>query len=69
MQRLSTHPNLVQFYRWSADDDGNEYVVMELVAMGSLDKILAQVRECSVGVRVWLRGWLRGLRVGVFLCG
>jgi serine/threonine protein kinase len=43
MQRLSTHPNLVQFYRWSADDDGNEYVVMELVAMGSLDKILAQV--------------------------
>lgn len=42
MQSLGTHPNLVQFYRWSDDGAGNEYVVMELVPLGSLDKVLAR---------------------------
>ncbi|GLI61355.1 hypothetical protein VaNZ11_003718 [Volvox africanus] len=42
MQRLGAHPNLVQFYRWSTDHRGNEYIVVELVPFGSLDKVLAQ---------------------------
>lgn len=42
MQELSGHPNLVQFYRWAADARGNEYVVMELVPLGGLDRVLAQ---------------------------
>jgi serine/threonine protein kinase len=40
MQRLGTHPNLVQFYRWARDHHGNEYMIMELVANGSLEKFL-----------------------------
>eukprot|EP00878_Enallax_costatus_P019537 GHUV01020612.1.p1 GENE.GHUV01020612.1~~GHUV01020612.1.p1 ORF type:complete len:741 (+),score=196.55 GHUV01020612.1:582-2804(+) len=40
MQKLSTHPNLVQFYRWSHDTQGNEYIILELMPLGSLDKIL-----------------------------
>ena len=40
LQRLSTHPNLVQLYRWSADESGNEYLVMELLPLGSLDAVL-----------------------------
>ncbi|GIL73891.1 hypothetical protein Vretifemale_3998 [Volvox reticuliferus] len=42
MQRLGAHPNLVQFYRWSTDHRGNEYIVVELVPFGSLDRVLAQ---------------------------
>ncbi len=42
MQQLGAHPNLVQFYRWATDGRGNEYVVVELVSFGSLDKVLAQ---------------------------
>ncbi|WIA33379.1 hypothetical protein OEZ86_006515 [Tetradesmus obliquus] len=45
MQQLGTHPNLVQFYRWSQDTQGNEYMVMELVALGSLDKVLLHFGE------------------------
>eukprot|EP00198_Chlamydomonas_reinhardtii_P000564 XP_001689899.1 predicted protein [Chlamydomonas reinhardtii] len=41
MQQLGSHPNLCQFYRWSTDTRGNEYVVCELVPFGSLDKVLA----------------------------
>mmetsp|Transcript_15140 Transcript_15140/g.32841 ORF Transcript_15140/g.32841 Transcript_15140/m.32841 type:complete len:833 (-) Transcript_15140:517-3015(-) len=40
LQRMSNHPNLVQFYRWTTDNKGNEYMVMELVKLGSLDKLL-----------------------------
>lgn len=42
LQKLSVHPNLVQFYRWTTDLNGNEYMVMEFVKLGSLDKILIQ---------------------------
>ncbi|KAG2489359.1 hypothetical protein HYH03_012189 [Edaphochlamys debaryana] len=46
LQQLGSHPNLVQFYRWSTCPDGrggaNEYIVVELVPFGSLDKVLAQ---------------------------
>ncbi|KXZ48810.1 hypothetical protein GPECTOR_25g394 [Gonium pectorale] len=42
MQQLGAHPNLVQFYRWSTDARGNEYVVVELVPFGGLDKVLGQ---------------------------
>ncbi|KAG2447119.1 hypothetical protein HYH02_007865 [Chlamydomonas schloesseri] len=41
MQQLGSHPNLCQFYRWSTDARGNEYIVCELVPFGSLDKVLA----------------------------
>ncbi len=40
MQRISSHPNLVQFYRWATDEQGNEYLVVELVRHGALDKLL-----------------------------
>ncbi|KAG2453066.1 hypothetical protein HYH02_002399 [Chlamydomonas schloesseri] len=43
LQRLSTHPNLVQLYRWSADESGNEYLVMELLPLGSLDAVLRSI--------------------------
>ncbi|GFR47760.1 hypothetical protein Agub_g9525 [Astrephomene gubernaculifera] len=43
LQRLSTHPNLVQLYRWSADSAGNEYLVMELLQLGSLDAVLRSI--------------------------
>ncbi|KAG2484865.1 hypothetical protein HYH03_016351 [Edaphochlamys debaryana] len=43
LQRLSTHPNLVQLYRWSTDDAGNEYLVMELLQLGSLDAVLRSI--------------------------
>ncbi len=33
--------------RWSEDSDGNEYIVMELVPMGSLDKLLLEARGCA----------------------
>lgn len=39
-RQLPNIPN--QTGRWSADHAGNEYVIMELVPLGSLDKILAQ---------------------------
>eukprot|EP00803_Ostreobium_quekettii_P004159 evm.model.scf_1037.5 EVM.evm.TU.scf_1037.5 scf_1037:22658-32305(+) len=42
MEKLETHPNLVTFYRWAQDQKGNEYIVMELVRGGSLDKVLRQ---------------------------
>lgn len=31
---------LASLCRWSSDDKGNEYMVLELVALGSLDKLL-----------------------------
>ncbi|KXZ54011.1 hypothetical protein GPECTOR_5g122 [Gonium pectorale] len=43
LQRLSTHPNLVQLYRWSADEAGNEYLVTELLQLGSLDAVLRSI--------------------------
>ncbi|PNH10331.1 Tyrosine-protein kinase TXK [Tetrabaena socialis] len=43
LQSLSTHPNLVQFYRWTADEAGNEYMVMELLPLGSLDGVLRSI--------------------------
>eukprot|EP00775_Hariotina_reticulata_P013512 gene13512-13637_t len=45
MQQLSSHPNLVQFYRWSEDSQGNEYVVLELVSLGSLDRVLLHLQD------------------------
>ena len=41
MQRLGTHPNLVQFYRWARDARGSEYMIMELLQQGSLYKLLS----------------------------
>ncbi|GIL69857.1 hypothetical protein Vretimale_10106 [Volvox reticuliferus] len=43
LQRLSIHPNLVQLYRWSTDNAGNEYLVMELLQLGSLDAVLRSI--------------------------
>ncbi|GMH37065.1 hypothetical protein BSKO_04938 [Bryopsis sp. KO-2023] len=40
MQKLSSHPNLVTFYRWTRDREGNEYIVMELLPLGSLDVVM-----------------------------
>lgn len=48
MQRLGTHPNLVQFYRWSRDHHGNEFMIMELVPNGSLDKLLMSSQNESL---------------------
>ncbi|KAL6761787.1 kinase-like domain-containing protein [Haematococcus lacustris] len=42
LQRQCKHPNLQMFYGWSQDDNGNEYIVMELAAHGSLDVLLQQ---------------------------
>jgi hypothetical protein len=35
-------PNARPNRSWASDNAGNEYVVMELVPLGSLDKILSQ---------------------------
>ncbi|KAJ9524658.1 hypothetical protein QJQ45_024263 [Haematococcus lacustris] len=42
LQRQCKHPNLQMFYGWSQDDNGSEYIVMELAAHGSLDVLLQQ---------------------------
>jgi len=42
MEKLSSNPNLVTYYRWTVDHKGNEYIVMELVENGALDKVLRQ---------------------------
>ena len=41
MEKLGTHPHLVQFYRWAEDRHGNEFMIMELIPGGGLDKFLA----------------------------
>mmetsp|Transcript_39811 Transcript_39811/g.112956 ORF Transcript_39811/g.112956 Transcript_39811/m.112956 type:complete len:904 (+) Transcript_39811:561-3272(+) len=41
MQKLGTHPNLVQFYRWARDTRGSEYMIMELLQHGSLYQLLS----------------------------
>eukprot|EP00803_Ostreobium_quekettii_P002341 evm.model.scf_47.1 EVM.evm.TU.scf_47.1 scf_47:4525-13989(-) len=55
MDKLQSHPNLVTFYRWTQDQKGNEYIVMELIRGGSLDKFLRQRAgqtslECKVAI-------------------
>ncbi|MEW5314799.1 MAG: hypothetical protein WDW38_006268 [Sanguina aurantia] len=43
LQRLSSHPNLVQFYRWTTAEHGQSTcLVTELVRMGELDSLLVQ---------------------------
>mmetsp|Transcript_27732 Transcript_27732/g.65887 ORF Transcript_27732/g.65887 Transcript_27732/m.65887 type:complete len:790 (-) Transcript_27732:520-2889(-) len=40
MRELGLHPNLIRFYRWARDHNGHEYMIMELMSEGSLERKL-----------------------------
>lgn len=55
MQKLVNHPNLVQFYRWSRDTHGTEYMIMELIGNGSLDQLLRSGSPLTVAQKLKVR--------------